>query len=360
MNHFLKKNFIYLTITCLVIACCKSQVVTHKAAPNPQMEARSEAVNAKIFIDATLSMEGFVLPGSSTDYARTIPVLEGAIEGGWAMLAAVLVWNGCGGSSEAPKTETPPAETPAAETPAPETPAPIDAAAVPEVAKSPATASGDAGTASGGAKQKPAANQMASGETGAGAKAEKTVLVAAGSAIKGKLEGPLNSKTNKTGDVFRLIVAEPILVDNMEVIPKGTVINGTVTAVKPAESGKKASMSLAFESVTLISGKTVGLDASSSVEGADATVQGESKTGRNAAVVAGAAAAGALAGKLLGKGNAETAVGAVGGAAVGAAATAFLKGGDVDLKAGPPLSLKLNKELAVPVRAASGSNVAGQ
>lgn len=281
------------------------------------------------------------------------------------LLAGALVWAGCGGSPEPPKTETPAATpTPAAETPAIETPAASEtpassADAKVTDAKSSAMTAGK--TTSGyGSTGKSAGNMMASADKGA-AMPEKTIAVPAGTQLKGELDGLLSSKTNKIGDIFRLLVTDPIMVEKLEVIPKGTVINGTVSAVTPASSGKKGNMSLSFNSMTLISGRTLNLDASSTVEGTgDATVQGESKAGRNTAIVAGAAAAGALAGKLLGKSNKDAVVGAVVGGAAGGIAAAVMNGGEVDLKSGSALALKLNKELGVPVKVASGSNVAGK
>jgi hypothetical protein len=278
------------------------------------------------------------------------------------MLAAVLHWSGCGGSSEPPSnTETPPA----ADTAAALSAAPVETPPAEPAAITPAPSRPSGGQTASGNREKPPGNQMASGDQGAGAPAERTFTVPAGTQIKGELEGPLSSKTNKTGDTFRLVVTEPIKVESMDVIPRGTVINGTVASVTPAgRVSKKASMDLRFDSITLVSGRTLSLDASTAVEGVedttgDATVQGESKTARNAAIIAGGAAAGALAGKLLGKDTKDAVIGAAAGGAAGAAATMILKGGEVDLKAGSPLALKLNKDLSVPVRAASGSNVAG-
>ena len=287
------------------------------------------------------------------------------------MLAGVLVWAGCGGSPEPPKTEapvatpTPATETPATETPTTETPSATEtpassADAKMNDAKSSAIADGKATSGYGSAGKSAAGNMMASADKGA-AMPEKTIAVPAGTQLKGELDGLLSSKTNKVGDIFRLVVTDPILVEKLEVIPKGTVINGTVAAVTPASSGKKGNMSLTFSSMTLISGRTLNLDASSAVEGTgDATVQGESKAGRNTAIVAGAAAAGALAGKLLGKSNKDAVVGAVVGGAAGGIAAAVMNGGEVDLKSGSALALKLNKELGVPVKVATGSNVAGK
>lgn len=276
------------------------------------------------------------------------------------MMTAVLLWSACGGSQQ-PQTETTAQSADSSMTSQPAAGGMGDAgkAASEPMATKQQPPSGQTAES----RNKPAGNQLASRETPA--PKERNIAVPAGTEIKGELETPLSSKTNKAGDIFRLIVTEPITLETMEVIPKGTVINGTVASVKPAERGsKKASMDLKFESITLISGRTLSIDAAMAVEGeegqADASIEGESKKKRNAAVIAGGAAAGALAGKLLGKGAKETAIGAVAGGAAGTAAALAMKGGEVDLKEGSPLKLTLNNALNVPVKAGSGSNVAGK
>lgn len=207
---------------------------------------------------------------------------------------------------------------------------------------------------------RPPADQMASAGKGVPAPAERTVTVAAGTVIKGTLQTPLSSKTNKVGDVISLTVSEPVVVDGETVIPAGMVIHGTVKAVNPAgRASQKGSIALSFDSITLASGKTLALAASQAIEGqADAQVQGESKKGRNAALIAGGTAAGALAGKLLGKDTKSTAIGAAAGGAAGTATALALKGGEVDMKEGSPLTVKLDNPLHVPVRVTAGSNVA--
>jgi hypothetical protein len=268
-----------------------------------------------------------------------------------AALTAGLLWSAC---DQKPQTTDTGSEAQQPETMAEATPKPAQKAAA---AKKPAAQE----KASSGNKS--AGDQLASNQ--AGAPVERKITVPAGTTIKGELETPLSTKTNNTGDIFRIIVSEPIVLESMEVIPKGTVIHGTIASITPSERGsKKASMSLKFESITLISGLSLPIDAGMGVEGdefeADASIEGESKKKRNAALIAGGAAAGAVAGKLLGKGKAETVIGAAAGGAAGTAAAIAMKGGEVDLKEGSPLSLKLNNPLSVPVRTASGSNMVGQ
>ena len=281
------------------------------------------------------------------------------ISGLFAVVLCALLWSGCGGESKqevlSGEQQAAPAEVVARPT---ETPAKQPTPPSQVVKAAPAKDSKPAPPKS---IEKPRDDRLAS--AGASAPRERTFTLPIGTVITGELETLLSSKTNQVGDVFRLIVAEPIVVEGTPVIPRGTVIHGTVKTVEPAERGsKKASMGLEFNALSLISGVNLPIVASQSLEGeeevVDAQIEGESKKKRNAALVAGGAAVGAVAGKLLGKGKVETVVGAVTGAAAGTAVAMALKGGEVELKEGTPLTVKLGKALQVPVRVATGSNVA--
>jgi hypothetical protein len=48
------------------------------------MEEKSSQIQADVFYDATLSMQGFVVPGIATAYARVLDRLEGSITTGWS------------------------------------------------------------------------------------------------------------------------------------------------------------------------------------------------------------------------------------------------------------------------------------
>lgn len=258
------------------------------------------------------------------------------------LLLSVLGIMGTGCRKADQATATPPSET-----------TPSDAV-VPAKAATPTT------PASTRKSSVPSGDRWASAGRSMPGPTERTVEVPAGTVIKGELQTSLNSKTTQAGDAFSMRVSEPVVVDGLTVIPAGMVVHGAVKAVEPAgRASQKASMTLVFDSITLPGGRTVALGMNQYVEGqGDAEVQGESKKLRNTALIAGGAAAGALAGKMLGKDTKSTMIGAAAGGTAGTAAALALKGGEVDLKAGTPLTITLDHHLHVPVRVAGGSNVA--
>lgn len=63
-------------------------------------------------------------------------------------------------------------------------------------------------------------------------------VIPAGTLLRVKLTVTLTSKTNKNGDRFTGSVSETVIADGKEIIPKGTVVEGHVTFVKPAKRVK--------------------------------------------------------------------------------------------------------------------------
>ncbi len=75
--------------------------------------------------------------------------------------------------------------------------------------------------------------------------------IPAGSTLQVRLETTLTDKTSKTGDSFTGLVAEPIVVNGKEVVPKYSSVRGHVAFVKP--SGRirgKAQMRVVIDSLT--------------------------------------------------------------------------------------------------------------
>ena len=70
---------------------------------------------------------------------------------------------------------------------------------------------------------------------------------------------------------------------------------------------------------------------------------------RDAATIAGGAAAGALLGKLFGKHGKDALVGAIAGGAIGTGVVLGTKGKEVEMKEGTELSIQLQKPANIPV-----------
>lgn len=134
-----------------------------------------------------------------------------------------------------------------------------------------------------------------------------------GTRIQALLETPLSTKTSHQGDRFVTRVHETILLNGKEVIPKGTVIEGRVAAVKRPNHGRsRAEMNLAYERMILPNGVSFTIVATQAdmddslkaeIDRKEGTIKGESTNKRDAAEVGGGAAAGAGVGAIAGGGR---------------------------------------------------------
>lgn len=81
--------------------------------------------------------------------------------------------------------------------------------------------------------------------------AEKPAPIPAGTALHVRLETTLTDKTNKTGDLFTGMVAEPIVVNGKEIIPGFSQVNGHVAFIKPSGRVRgRAQMRIVVDNVT--------------------------------------------------------------------------------------------------------------
>lgn len=170
------------------------------------------------------------------------------------------------------------------------------------------------------------------------------VVVPAGTALTVTVDTALSSKTSQAGQTFLATVAQPVTVDGMTAIPKGSSATGTVLIAKAKGKIKgEGQLSITLKSIT-IRGHNYPLHTAS----LDSTVKGKGK--RTAATTGGGAAAGALIGGIAGGGKGAgigAAVGAVGGL-IGGAATGNKQ---IEIPAETPLTFNLSHPLTLPPRA---------
>lgn len=166
--------------------------------------------------------------------------------------------------------------------------------------------------------------------------------VPAGTVLTLAMDAGVNSKKNFVGDKFTATVLEPITVAGMEAIPAGSKIEGKVTEAVPAKQGAgKGKLSLSFDELSLPSGQRMP------ISGTFQEVS-ESKKKRNAAVIGGSAAGGALLGRILGKDTKTTVLGTIVGAGIGTAVVMGQEGEQARLPADTPFEIKLEAAVAVP------------
>lgn len=175
------------------------------------------------------------------------------------------------------------------------------------------------------------------------------VTVPAGTQIDVEFTRRLASNTSSPGDSFRARVSQDLFQDGVVAIPAGSEILGEVTAAQPLKRvGGQARLALKFTDLVLPSGKTVPIDASFVQEG-------RSETRRDAATIGGAAAGGAVLGRILNKGNRSRGgvLGAIIGAAAGTAIASKTPGEEVIIPEGSVVGLRLDDSVRVRVQAAA-------
>jgi hypothetical protein len=152
------------------------------------------------------------------------------------------------------------------------------------------------------------------------------------------LATPLTTKTAVVGDRFSAMLAQPIIIGNRVAIPAGAMVHGHVAATtQPGKMSGRGMMQLAYDELEFDGRRyqvaTVG-----------DTIWGEGGTTKDAAMIAGGAAAGAILGKLLG-GSAGK--GALVGGAAGTAASLATRGPQLELEEGEPMAVRLEVPVEV-------------
>ena len=220
---------------------------------------------------------------------RTIPAL--------CTILAMLYFAGCHNSPKA---------TPTANAGASASPAGSNARANSIPPNTPPVANAEASPSAG-------ANDVNAGSNNASppGPALQTVTIPAGTAIKVRLLNSLSSARNRPGDAFATTVAQPVVVNGWEVIPRGSSATGHVLMARPSGHLRTpAELSITLASIQ-VDGETYKLRTSHIFR------HGASHAKHNAKWIGGLAAGGALLGGLVGHGK-----GAGIGAGVGAGAGA--------------------------------------
>jgi len=135
------------------------------------------------------------------------------------------------------------------------------------------------------------------------------------------------------------VVAEDVMVGGRPVIPAGSNVRGSVKEVQAAKRGAgNASMMLSFDRLQTPSGASADIVASLSE-------QTESKKKRNAAIIGGSAAGGALLGRIIGKDTKGAVVGTLVGGAIGTGVVMSKEGEQVNLPSGMELNVRLDRQI---------------
>ena len=164
-----------------------------------------------------------------------------------------------------------------------------------------------------------------------------------GTRIKVRMDTEINSKVNSVNDTFIVRVIEPVVNRGVEMIPKGTIIDGRISKVgRAAWGGTDGELDVQFVRLRLSRDQAIELEAK-----LVKPVKAPSRTLFKAVTIGGLTAVGAWFGSSKGGGN-----GALMGAAIGGGTGSVVafgrKGSDVKIKTNEEFEIELTKEAVLP------------
>lgn len=188
------------------------------------------------------------------------------------------------------------------------------------------------------------------GAGGAGGKktrtaaATHTVTVPAGTTLAVRLTDAINTGTTAQGATFSGTLAEPLVVEGMEVAPVGSAVSGSVThVVSSGRLSRPAELSLVLTTLKPTGGNDLSISTSAW------SMKGESHKKRNIGMIGGGGGAGAIVGAIAGGKKGAAIGGAVGaGAGTGVAAATGKK--EITLAPETKLNFTLNAPLTLTMR----------
>jgi hypothetical protein len=166
----------------------------------------------------------------------------------------------------------------------------------------------------------------------------KPLVIADGTELVLALTSTLSSDQSRPEDAVEATLAEPIRADERTAIPEGSVLRGHVLVAQ--RSGKTkglARLAVSFDRL-VVNGKTYAIEAS------PIDVTAEKSTKRDAGIIGGAAAAGAIIGGIKDGGSGAVKGGLIGGAA-GTGAVLLTRGKEVEMPAGSKHTVRLTRSV---------------
>ena len=165
------------------------------------------------------------------------------------------------------------------------------------------------------------------------------ITVPSGTAIAITLNTQISSETAQVGDAWTGVVKENVVVGEKTVIPAGSTVQGTITAVKPAAKGDRAMLDLAIGSLG-VEGQSYSATATTEA------IEAGSTRARNLGAIAAGTGAGALVGGAVG-GKKGAVIGGLIGAAGTVGGVAASKGYQVVLKEGTELTFNTTQSVNI-------------
>lgn len=207
--------------------------------------------------------------------------------------------------------------------------------------------------------QQPASDEAGGWRRAESAPPENAYTVASGTKVPLSLINSISTKHSAEGDRVYLETVFPILDKGRIVIPPGSYVAGTVTAVKrPGRVKGRGELYLRFDSLTLPNGVTRdfrarvgGIDGrgNEELDRTEGTIRSEGNKSGDARTVGEAAAAGAsvgvIAGAATGSYGKGVGIGAAAGATAGMIGVLLSRGPDAVLAKGSTIEMVLDRPL---------------
>ncbi len=172
---------------------------------------------------------------------------------------------------------------------------------------------------------------------------EQFATISAGTVIPVRIQDPLDTSINQSGDTFSAIIDVDIMVGNDVVIPRGSKVDGKLTHV--ARSGR-------VQGVAAMSMQLIGLHVGSRTYPIVSEIlafEAESTKKEDATKVGIGSGIGAVIGAIAGGGK-GAAVGAAVGAGAGGATVAATRGDELKYGVEHPFEFTLDEEVRIQVR----------
>lgn len=169
---------------------------------------------------------------------------------------------------------------------------------------------------------------------------KKALVLPVGTSLPVRLETALSSAVSHAGDPVVGRLAADVVLGGSVALPEGTEVRGKVTtAVASGRVKGRARLAFDFDTV-VVDGTPHPIEARAT----DITAPSGKK--KDAAIIGGSAAGGALLGAIFG-GKKGAGIGVLAGGAAGTGVVLSTKGKEVEVPAGSRVRVKLNRELRV-------------